>query len=87
MVLDGWKLVHNAIRLDEGPEFELYGHKDDPLDKNNVADQHPEIVERLKGELESWREMVAAGKLPEAGTSGELSPEELQRLRSLGYIN
>ena len=86
IVSDGWKLVHNVIRSGDGPEFELYNHKDDPLDSANVADQHPEIVERLKGELASWHEMVKAGKLPDAGQAGDLSPKELERLRSLGYI-
>ena len=86
IVADGWKLVHNVIRSGDGPEFELYNHKDDPLDSANVADRHPEIVERLKAELASWHEMVEAGKLPDAGQAGDLSPKELERLRSLGYI-
>jgi len=30
--------------------------------------------------------MVKAGKLPDAGQAGDLSPQELERLRSLGYI-
>ena len=63
-----------------------YNHKDDPLDSSNVADQHPDIVEGLKAELASWHEMVEVGKLPDAGQAGDLSPQELERLRSLGYI-
>ena len=86
IVMDGWKLVHNVIRSGDGPEFELYNHKDDPLDSSNVADQHPDIVEGLKAELASWHEMVEVGKLPDAGQAGDLSPQELERLRSLGYI-
>ena len=86
IVVDDWKLIHNVIRTGDGPEFELYNHKVDPLDSTDVADQHPEIVERLQGELASWHEMVKAGKLPDAGEAGDLSPKELERLRSLGYI-
>ena len=86
IVSDNWKLVHNVIRTDDGPEFELYKHADDPLDSANVAEQNPGVVERLKAELASWHEMVKAGKLPDAGQAGDLSPKELERLRSLGYI-
>lgn len=86
LVLDGWKIVHHTVRFDGGPEYELFDHANDPLDKTDVASQHPEIVEKLKAELASWREMVDAGKLPDGGSTENLSPEELKRLRSLGYI-
>ncbi len=86
IVHDGWKLVHHSIRSDGGPEFELYNHRDDPLDLRDVAGEHPEIVERLKERLDDWRKMVAAAQLPESMSSENLSPEELKRLRSLGYI-
>jgi hypothetical protein len=37
--------------------------------------------------LESWRKMAAAARLkPDAETATTLSKEELERLRSLGYI-
>ena len=86
IVSDNWKLVHNVVRTDDGPEFELYNHADDPLDSTNVVGQNPEVVERLKAELANWHEMVKAAKLPDAGQAGDLSPKELERLRSLGYI-
>ncbi len=86
IVLDGWKLIHNRIPAAGAPEFELYNRADDPLDANNVASQHPEIVEKLKGELDDWHKMVAEAQLPEGVSEENLSPAELQRLRSLGYI-
>jgi arylsulfatase A-like enzyme len=86
VVLDGWKLIHNANRTAGMPEFELFNRADDPFDSKNVAAEHPDIVERLKGELDNWHKMVDAAKLPETVSEENLSPQELERLRSLGYI-
>ena len=69
------------------PEFELYDHQNDPLDQIDIASQHPEIVERLAQQLEGWRRWAQERVLPtDAESSQGLSAEELERLRSLGYI-
>jgi arylsulfatase A-like enzyme len=86
IVLDGWKLVHNPHRGDSRPEFELYNHKDDPLNTKNVIDQHSDIAESLKAKLAEWHEMVERDKLPEGESLKDLPDEELQRLKSLGYV-
>jgi arylsulfatase A-like enzyme len=87
ITLDGWKLIHNTKRPDGVPEFELYDERVDPLNLADVAAAHPEIVERLGKDLDAWRAKAAAAKLkPDAEASKSLSPEELQRLRSLGYV-
>ena len=83
---DGWKLVHNVQRSEGMPEFELYDHANDPLDRTNVADQHPDRVKDLAAQIQSWREMAESQALPEADATEGLSDQELQRLRSLGYI-
>lgn len=80
-----WRLIHNSVRGDAIPEFELYDRRVDPLSTTDVADQHPEVVERLASQLCEWREWVAEHQL-EADSTAELSAEELERLRSLGYI-
>lgn len=85
IVLDGWKLVHNTHRS-EGPEFELFEVANDPLNLKNVANEHPAKVEELRAKLEEWREFAMANQLPEADDLEQLDPEELKRLRSLGYI-
>ncbi|PYQ04708.1 MAG: hypothetical protein DMF82_10055 [Acidobacteria bacterium] len=83
----GWKLIHNTKRPDGKPEFELYDHAKDPLDAHDVAAAHPDEVGRLTKTLEAWRKMVSAARLkPDAETSKNLSKEELERLKSLGYI-
>jgi arylsulfatase A-like enzyme len=85
-ILDGWKL--NYYEPQEGdPEYELYDHRKDPLDQVNLADKHPEIVERLTEEFKAWKEKATAARLtPDSELEKTLTEEQLQHLRSLGYI-
>lgn len=82
-----WKLVHRAIRAPGVPEFELYDHVKDPLNKHDLGSQQPDIVARLSKTLDGWRQMAQAARLkPDAEAAKATSAEELQRLRSLGYV-
>jgi hypothetical protein len=87
-ILEGeWKLMWNVERPDDVPEFELYHHPSDPLDQKNVASDNPEVVQRLAQQLEAWRKWALENKLPSDGEAAEgMSSEELERLRSLGYV-
>ena len=87
-IIEGeWKLIRNVARPDDVPEFELYHHQTDPLDQKNVASDHPEVVERLAQQLEAWHKWALERKLPSDGeAASEMTSEELQRLRSLGYV-
>ncbi|MHC4705989.1 MAG: sulfatase family protein [Planctomycetota bacterium] len=86
-ISDGWKLIHNIQPSKGHPEYELYDNRKDPLDKINLADKHPEIVERLAEQLKAWKEKAAAERLtPDSEQEKKLTPEQLQHLRSLGYI-
>lgn len=40
----------------------LYHLSEDPNEKRDVADQHPEIVSRLKDQIEDWRRSLSAAK-------------------------
>ena len=87
IIYEGWKLVVTSRKdPDDPPRFELFRQSDDPLDQENLADQHPQVVERLEERLEEWREAALAGQLPEEDSTTGMSQEELQRLKSLGYI-
>jgi len=87
ITLAGWKMIHNMKRPAGKPEFELFDEKRDPLNLTNVADAHPDIVERLSKRLAAWKAKVEAEKLkPDADASKAMTPEEMDRLRSLGYI-
>jgi arylsulfatase A-like enzyme len=87
-VIDGgWKLIHNTKRPAGKTEFELFDHAKDPLDAKDVAAAHPEEVARLSKMLQAWRKMVDAARIkPDTEAAKSLSKEELERLRSLGYI-
>ena len=88
IVLDGWKLVQNENQAEDWPEFELYDHVKDPLDLDDVAGDHPDIVANLATELSTWREWaVSLRPPPDTDAIQDMSPEEIARLRSLGYIN
>jgi arylsulfatase A-like enzyme len=87
IALDGWKLVHHPKRRAGRPEYELFDRRQDPLDQKDLAAQHPDIVARLTKELQAWRKTAESMRLkPDSQLAGTLSPDELERLRSLGYI-
>jgi choline-sulfatase len=68
---------------------ELYDLKNDPLEKKNVAAEHPDVVRRLSaGIMRLDREAQSRAKA-RADSDSESGPPDsvtLERLRSLGYI-
>ena len=85
-MIDGqWKLIRNGNRPDGWPEFELFNHRSDPLDAFNVADQHPEVVDRLAELIDRWQAASLEARV-EADSPADMSPEEIEKLRSLGYL-
>jgi arylsulfatase A-like enzyme len=86
MVSEGWKLIRNTERPEGWPEFELYDHRADPLNLEDVAADHPEVVERLAAELATWHEKALAAQVEPDESAEGLSPEQIERLRSLGYL-
>jgi arylsulfatase A-like enzyme len=87
-IMDGnWKLVHNVARPPDMAEFELFDFYKDPLDQKNVAADHPDVVERLGKQLEAWKRMATQAKLkPDSEETKGMTAEQLERLRSLGYV-
>jgi arylsulfatase len=87
-IVDGsWKLIHNVARPPERPEFELFDFYKDPLDQKNVAAEHPDVVDRLGKTLDAWHRMALEAKLkPDSEDTKGMSAEQLERLRSLGYV-
>ena len=87
VVSAGWKLVRNIDPPEWMPDVELYNHTDDPLNLNDVTADHPDIVEQLREALAGRLRYAEARTLPtDEEAAEELSPAELQQLRSLGYI-
>ena len=87
IVLDGWKLLHHTQRAEGQPEYELFNHGEDPLNLEDLAPVYGEVVARLAAELDAWRASVAGSLLePDEAGEDELSADELERLRALGYV-
>lgn len=87
IVLDGWKLVRNVDPRPGLPELELFDHGGDPLNLVNVAEEHADRVQGLVEQLDRWQEFAEAAKLKsDSELASSMSAEELERLRSLGYL-
>ena len=82
-----WKLIHHTIRPEGRPEYQLFDAKGDLLDQHDVSAEHPDVVQRLGKALDGWHQMALAAKLkPDTEATKTMTPEQLQKLRSLGYV-
>ncbi len=87
IVLDQWKLVHNTVRDNPTPEFELFDWSKDSLDQRDLAAAQPDVVKRLAAELTRWKTNALAAKLKSnSDLEKSLSSSDVQRLRALGYL-
>ncbi|MEM8934527.1 MAG: sulfatase, partial [Acidobacteriota bacterium] len=86
VVENGWKLVWNIDPPEGVTEYELYHVENDPLDQNDLAAEHPERVAEMAETARRWRIWAEAQKLDEAAAQAEMSAEELEQLRALGYV-
>ena len=76
-----YKLVE-IPRLHGGYDRALFHTMDDPAESVDLAKDHPQLVDALGQALDTW-----TATLPSHAGLGELSPEEEQELRALGYID
>ena len=84
-----WKLIHvpseQYQRGMQQMEFELYEVRDDPMETVNIIDNHPDLAELMKALLaDRVREAGDAPARP--SQQPKYSEEEIENLRSLGYI-
>jgi len=83
----GWKLIQNVKRPPDKPEFELFDFYKDPLDQKDMAAQHPDVVARLARDLDGFRKMAVGARLkPDSESTKGMTKEQLEQLRSLGYV-
>ncbi len=84
-----WKLLHvpseQYQRGMQGMEYELYEVRDDPMETHNVIADHPELA-ALMQQLLADRLLEAGPAQDRPGQQPSYSPEEIENLRSLGYI-
>lgn len=78
IINDRWKLLHFPRRPTYDKLFDLL---DDPGELNNLIDRHRDIAESLLDEL--IRRKAIDTRLPE---KEEITAEDLELLRSLGYV-
>ena len=80
----GWKLVRQRAT---GRSL-LFDTVSDPSEQQDVAAGHADVVARLRQQLDAKVE-EARRRAEEFSTAAplELSPDELQRLRALGYLD
>jgi arylsulfatase A-like enzyme len=80
MVEDGpWRSILRANGTQE-----LYDVARDPQERQNLAHEYPETAERLRRALQPRLDIFLRGGTDQG--PAELSPETLEALRSLGYI-
>jgi arylsulfatase A-like enzyme len=84
-----WKLLHipseQYQRGMQGMAYELYEVRSDPMETTNVVDQHPELVSLLRTLLEQRLSSSEPAQMVPAQLP-DYSQEEIENLRSLGYI-
>ena len=66
--------------------IELYRTGQDPTEQLNVAIEDAELVGRLTEKIAAWRRESARLGRNRQATEAELDPEQLERLRALGYL-
>ena len=76
ILVDDWKLVTN------GKRSQLYHLERDPGELENIAHLHPELVAAFTQQIRDWSDAVANRHSDEA----ELSEDDVEALKSLGYI-
>lgn len=81
IIKDGYKLIKNF----ETGTNELYNLKDDPLEKNNIADKKQVISESLLNKILSIETLALKTSL-KAGRVEEKDMKEIEKLKSLGYL-
>lgn len=75
----GWKLVAKP-KPEGGFSFALYDLARDPAEEHDVSADHPGRSHRLRQALQRWMRSLPPIEMRQR------SPEEVQSLRSLGYI-
>jgi arylsulfatase A-like enzyme len=87
-VLHMVRLGPYKLHMDADGGLELYNVAADPLEQENLIRVEPRTAKRLEVELDRWldreREMRAA--IPESTEERVLTPEMIEQLRALGYL-
>ena len=78
VIQDGWKLIRS-----DRDEEELYDLVSDPGETRNLVSDRPQRADRLRHWLSAWQ---GAAPPPDQGDEPQLDEENVEALRSLGYL-
>ncbi|HOV31981.1 MAG TPA: sulfatase [Candidatus Hydrogenedens sp.] len=78
VIVNDWKLIVNKSKK------ELYNILDDPKEEKNVSNKYPDKVLELQKEISKWSKATPILKHKD---EEELSSEDLEVLRSMGYLD
>lgn len=84
VVFDGWKYIRSATTGRE----ELFRLSDDPVERNSLVLEYPDIVRRGRRLLEEHARTTEVFRAERgiANPEIELDAEEIERLQALGYL-
>jgi arylsulfatase A-like enzyme len=87
-----WKYRLEKKPAAKGPGIErLYDIVADPMEEHDVAEMHPEVVEKMRRQYQLFALGLAARKPPNDGalisTHDGADREELEQLEALGYVS
>ena len=83
---DGWKLIWTMQdSTGKRDKWELYYAGHDGREKTNLLRANPELADKLRTALKELRAQYAAEQVE--GVKATLSPDTLDALRSLGYVD
>ena len=84
IVFANWKLIYDEIK----DSTQVYDLSEDPHERNDLSGQHSEQNRMLKGLLSKWINYVKTKQRvgPAPDESELFTPEEIEELKSLGYL-
>ncbi len=84
----GWSSLHSLrttkYKYIDAPKAELYDLTQDPGEETNLLPEHPEVIRKLKAELD--RLMTETSRGAPTPQAANLDKETMERLSALGYI-
>jgi arylsulfatase A-like enzyme len=78
---------YTLVAKDDFAQVELYDHEQDPGQKRDLSRQRPEVSRQLREEVVRFYERQLEKSKKRVPPSQEPSREELEKLRSLGYVS
>jgi arylsulfatase A-like enzyme len=76
---------HTVYDHDRG-RVELFDARSDPLEQQDLAADRPDLLSSLLATASALVEHRNAGRTPPTTSAQELSPEDIEALRALGYL-